>query len=74
MGKETKIGKNDVYITGTNKDVAILISKSGAQDIRYQKLSMTPVHDVYGWTFTNTRVLADHYAKEADATVFIPDL
>ena len=35
---------------------------------------MIPVHDVYGWTFTNTRVLADHYAKEADATVFLPDL
>ena len=33
VGKETKIGKNDVYITGTNKDVAILISKSGVQSI-----------------------------------------
>ena len=34
VGKETKLGKNDVYITGTNKDVAILMSKSGAQNIK----------------------------------------
>ena len=30
MGKESKIGKNDVYITGTNKDVAIMIGEFGA--------------------------------------------
>ena len=30
VGKESKIGENDVYITGTNKDVAILIGKSSA--------------------------------------------
>ena len=35
---------------------------------------MIPVHDAYGWTFTNARVLADHYANEVDATVFLPDL
>ena len=34
MGKETKLGKNDVYVTGTNKDVAIMISKSLAQSIK----------------------------------------
>lgn len=28
-GKVTKHGKNDVYVTGTNKDVAILMGKSG---------------------------------------------
>lgn len=32
------------------------------------------VHDIFGWTSANTRLLADHYAKEADATVYIPDL
>ncbi|MCJ1246468.1 hypothetical protein MMC30_003675 [Trapelia coarctata] len=31
------------------------------------------VHDVFGWTFQNLRLLADHYAKEADATVYLPD-
>jgi hypothetical protein len=32
------------------------------------------IHDLLGWTFTNTRILADHYAEEVDATVYVPDL
>jgi dienelactone hydrolase len=32
------------------------------------------IHDVFGWTFTNTRLLADHYAREVGATVYLPDL
>lgn len=32
------------------------------------------IHDLYGWTFKNTRLLADHYAKEIGATVYLPDL
>lgn len=31
------------------------------------------IHDALGWTFNNTRLLADHYAQEADATVYLPD-
>ncbi|KAK4163090.1 putative hydrolase [Cladorrhinum sp. PSN259] len=31
------------------------------------------IHDLYGWTFGNTRVLADQYAAEVGATVYIPD-
>ena len=31
-------------------------------------------HDAYGWTFPNTHLLADHYAAEADVTVYVPDL
>ena len=31
-------------------------------------------HDAYGWTFHNTHLLADHYAAEADVTVYVPDL
>ncbi|KAF9766230.1 hypothetical protein IL306_001394 [Fusarium sp. DS 682] len=31
------------------------------------------VHDAFGWTFRNTRLLADRYAKEANATVYMPD-
>ena len=56
-GKETKLANNDVYVTGTNKDSAILL-----------------IHDIYGWTFGNTRLLADHFAKEVGATVYVPDL
>lgn len=32
------------------------------------------IHDAFGWTFTNNRVLADHYAREVNATVYLPDL
>ena len=38
MGKESKIGNNDVYITGTNKEVAILIGKSSAQTIEISEV------------------------------------
>ena len=31
------------------------------------------VHDALGWQFSNARLLADHFAKEANATVFMPD-
>lgn len=31
------------------------------------------IHDLLGWTFPNVRLLADHYACEANATVYIPD-
>ncbi|KAH8882881.1 dienelactone hydrolase [Thozetella sp. PMI_491] len=31
------------------------------------------IHDALGWTFPNARILADHYAKEANATVYVPD-
>ncbi|KAH9995949.1 dienelactone hydrolase family protein [Xylariaceae sp. FL0662B] len=55
-GHTGKLAGNDVYITGQNPDVAILI-----------------IHDVFGWTFTNARLLADHYAREANATVYLAD-
>jgi len=32
------------------------------------------IHDLYGWTFTNTRLLADDYAAEVGCTVYVPDL
>ncbi|KIW94542.1 uncharacterized protein Z519_04518 [Cladophialophora bantiana CBS 173.52] len=31
------------------------------------------IHDALGWTFPNARLLADHYAQEANATVYVPD-
>jgi len=55
-GKETKLGDLNAYVTGDNKNVAILI-----------------IHDIFGWTLPNVRLIADHYAKEANATVYIPD-
>lgn len=32
------------------------------------------IHDLLGWTFPNIRILADHYAEEVGATVYVPDL
>ncbi|KAF2677205.1 alpha/beta-hydrolase [Lentithecium fluviatile CBS 122367] len=55
-GKETTLGANKAYVTGTSKSAAILI-----------------VHDIFGWTFKNVRIIADHFAKEADATVYLVD-
>jgi dienelactone hydrolase len=31
------------------------------------------VHDLLGWTYPNVRLLAEHYAKEANVTVYVPD-
>ncbi|KAL1612333.1 hypothetical protein SLS60_000559 [Paraconiothyrium brasiliense] len=31
------------------------------------------IHDIYGWTFPNLRLLADHFANEANVTVYLPD-
>ena len=56
-GKEGTLADNKAYITGDNKDAAVLI-----------------VHDVFGWTLNNARLLADHYAEEAGVTVYLPDL
>lgn len=39
-----------------------------------QSVAIMIIHDLYGWTFSNTRILADHYAQEVDATVYVPDL
>lgn len=57
QGKDIKFHGQDTYVTGSNKDVSILI-----------------IHNLHGWTFPNTRVLADQLAAEIDATVYIPDL
>lgn len=56
-GKVTKLGEHDAYVTGDNKERAILVC-----------------HDAFGWAFNNTRLLADHYAQEVGATVYLPDL
>lgn len=31
------------------------------------------IHDALGWKFSNARLLADHLAREANVTVYIPD-
>ena len=57
VGKETTIGDLQAYVTGDNKERAILFN-----------------HDALGWQWNNNRLLADHFAKEVGATVYMPDL
>lgn len=56
-GREGTLAQNQAYITGTNKNAAVMV-----------------IHDIYGWTFPNIRLLADHFAEECNATVYVPDL
>ncbi|KAL0581756.1 hypothetical protein V5O48_000338 [Marasmius crinis-equi] len=37
------------------------------------KVAIMLIHDLLGWKFTNTRLLADHLASEVSATVYLPD-
>lgn len=37
------------------------------------KRAILLIHDLFGWTFPNTRLLADHYALETNSTVYVPD-
>lgn len=39
-----------------------------------KKAAVLIVADIFGWTLTNVRLIADHFAQEADVTVYIPDL
>ncbi|TGJ83955.1 hypothetical protein E0Z10_g4809 [Xylaria hypoxylon] len=56
IGKEVKLANHDSYVTGDNKDAAVLL-----------------IHDLFGWKYPNVRLLADHYAREANVTVYVPD-
>lgn len=38
------------------------------------KAGILIIADVFGWELENSRILADHFAKEVGATVYLPDL
>lgn len=48
---------NDTYIAGDETTDAAVLL----------------IADLFGWTFNNIRLLADHYAREAGVTVYAPD-
>ncbi|KAF1990708.1 dienelactone hydrolase [Aulographum hederae CBS 113979] len=56
-GRFEKLNQLDVYVAG---------------DSNPDKAIMI-VHDLLGWSFPNVRLLADHYARETGATVYLPD-
>ncbi|CAK7235986.1 hypothetical protein SCUCBS95973_009451 [Sporothrix curviconia] len=37
------------------------------------KAAVLIIADVFGWSNPNVRLMADHFAREADVTVFVPD-
>ncbi|PYI12668.1 alpha/beta-hydrolase [Aspergillus sclerotiicarbonarius CBS 121057] len=37
------------------------------------QIAILIIHDLYGWKFNNTRILADQLAEEVGATVYVPD-
>lgn len=57
-GHETRLGNNNCYVTGDSNS----------------KVAVIVIHDLYGWKFLNSRILADHYAEEVNAVVYVPDL
>jgi dienelactone hydrolase len=58
-GTTDKIGPCQTYIsTGSNPNPTTAILL---------------IHDLFGWEFPNNRLLADHYAAETNATVYLPD-
>jgi len=59
---------------GTPAGKETMLGKNKAYVVGDNKdVAVLIVHDIFGWTLNNARLLADHYAKEADATVYLPD-
>lgn len=38
------------------------------------KAAILVIPDLFGWSFSNIRLLADHYAREANVTAYVPDV
>ena len=57
-GKESKIAGLSTYIASQNKKT---------------EKAILMIHDVFGWTFKNTQLLADHYSKGTGADVYLVD-
>ncbi|KAI4248604.1 MAG: hypothetical protein LQ352_005895, partial [Teloschistes flavicans] len=58
QGKEDKLGDIDVYIIGSPEN---------------KDIAIMIIADILGWESPNVRILADHFAKDIGATVFVPD-
>ena len=61
QGRESKIFDHDVYIAGDDDD-------------EKKDVAILFLHDIFGWTFGNNRLLADHFAREVGGRVFVVDL
>ena len=57
-GEETTLAGLQAYVTGPADS----------------DVAMLVIHDAFGWTFSNIRLLADFYAREVGARAWVPDL
>ena len=62
-GQVGKLAQNAAYIAAGGGD--------GSGDKNAAAILL--IHDLAGWSFVNLRLLADHYAAETGATVYLPD-
>lgn len=62
--------KWDAQPTGTESKLGELDTYIAGSS---QSAAVLIVADIFGWTLPNIRIIADHFAKEANATVYIPD-
>lgn len=56
-GRESRIAGLDTYIASIGTTDKCILM----------------IHDIFGWKFNNSRLLADIYAKQLNATVYLPD-
>ncbi|KAF2971522.1 hypothetical protein GQX73_g2059 [Xylaria multiplex] len=38
-----------------------------------KEIAILLVHDIFGWKYPNVRLIADHLAREVNATIYVPD-
>lgn len=62
---DTPVGREDTTLSSLPSPAYIVGSNPN--------VAILLIHDLFGWTFPNLRLLADRYAAEADATVYLPD-
>lgn len=62
-GKETKIFDRDTYVTEPPVDLS-------SQPLKGVVVILS---DAFGWTFANSRILADEIARKGHYRVYLPD-
>ena len=65
----TASGRTDkIQLQEPNTELDVYIAGSNSEK------ALIIYHDALGWALNNTRLLADHFAKELGVTVYLPDL
>ncbi|CAI6341819.1 unnamed protein product [Periconia digitata] len=65
-GHDTTLGDLNAYMAKATTTTST--TNSGEDDV-----AVLFIHDAFGWTFVNERLLCDSYAEEIGATVYMPD-